>query len=114
MATETVKTTHRHNCPNCFYFFDCDELECANDYSKCCKSTSSTGERRAESTLVRWCPVGETWEPDDHPDSSQPQACSGCNPVHYLRRRRMLICSVCQQACATQKGFNRHDCFDAY
>jgi hypothetical protein len=27
---------HKHNCPNCFYFFDCDESECAADYSKCC------------------------------------------------------------------------------
>jgi hypothetical protein len=33
---ETVKITHRHNCPNCFYFFECSEPQCATDYSKRC------------------------------------------------------------------------------
>ena len=27
---------HKHNCPNCFHFFDCTEAECATDYSASC------------------------------------------------------------------------------
>lgn len=27
---------HKHNCPNCFHFFDCSETECATDYSASC------------------------------------------------------------------------------
>ncbi len=70
--------------------------------------------RQAASQLVRWCPEGEMWEPDDYPTEPRRQTCSGCDPVHYLRRRRMLICSECKQAEFTKEGFESHECFSAY
>ena len=68
-------------------------------------------ERVATSQLVRWCPVGRAWELDD---GTRPFACSGCDPVHWLRLCRMFICSICEQCNATKEGFDSHDCFDAY
>lgn len=66
--------------------------------------------RQAISMLVRWCPVGQQWEED----TEDPFPCSGCNPTHLLRRRRMLVCSVCKMAFFTKKGFEDHECFDRY
>jgi len=70
--------------------------------------------------IVRWCPVGKQWEPDEgrNPDQScsvyVTHTCSGCQPSHLLRRRKMLICSICQMAFLKQESFNSHECFDAY
>lgn len=69
-----------------------------------------TIERQAMSMLVRWCPVGQQWEDD----ADSPFPCSGCDPVHWLRRRRMLVCSVCNMAFFTKKGFQDHECLSAY
>lgn len=69
-----------------------------------------TTEREAVSTLIRWCSVGDIWQ-DDEKGRVQ---CNGCDPIHYLRRRRMLVCSVCRMAMKTRKGFDEHECYEAY
>jgi uncharacterized C2H2 Zn-finger protein len=66
--------------------------------------------REPVSQLVRWCPVGEGWEPDDGKKVFQ---CSGCDPVHYLRLRRMFVCSVCEMAFFKRTDFNGHVCGEA-
>ena len=67
-------------------------------------------ERHAMPMLRRWCPIAEThqdaddvWCGWDH-DSER----------HRLRKRRMLVCSVCQQGYFNQQEFDEHECWSAY
>lgn len=68
-------------------------------------------EREAIYGIVRWCPIGEMWEPA-HEDGRQ--MCSGCDTIHYLRKRRMYVCSLCEMAFFTKPGFAAHECYSAY
>ncbi len=58
--------------------------------------------------LRHWCKVGEM-----HQDP-EVCTCEGCDPVHRLRLRRMLVCSVCEMGFFTKQGFETHECWDAY
>lgn len=69
---------------------------------------TATVERSGTWQMRRWCPVGCM-----HQDAEDHQ-CNGCDPVHYLRLRRMLICSVCEMGFFKQAGFDEHECWDAY
>jgi len=72
--------------------------------------------RQASSQLRRWCPIAETHQDLDQVACGWDHALPYDGPFgsHNLRKRRMLICSVCQQGEFTQKEFDEHECYSAY
>ena len=70
-----------------------------------------TKSRAVTSSLVRWCPKAETWQPVDE------ILCYGLHgdvAFHRLRLRRMLVCGTCEQAYFTKEAFDEHECYSAY
>lgn len=67
--------------------------------------------RTAILSIRRWCPEAGTHQDEDDPWCGWQH---GDQPTHRLRRRRMLVCSRCEQGYFTQHDFDRHECFSAY
>ena len=70
-------------------------------------------QRQAISTLVRWCPVAETWQPSNEPTCLWDECLEG-RTSHRLRLRRGHVCSVCEQVNWTRGEFRAHICYSAY
>lgn len=65
-------------------------------------------DRQALFQVRYWCPVEKTHQDDpdcgwDHDGKS-----------HRLRKRRMAVCSVCEQGYFTRREFDKHECWSAY
>ena len=75
----------------------------------------STIPRQAILQLRRWCPIG-----GHHQDVEDVECLAGdCTGkargwAHLLRKRRMLICSVCQMGFFARIDFDEHECWSAY
>ncbi len=68
-------------------------------------------QRTAHSERRRWCPIAKTHQDEDDPTCGWEH---GDVVSHRLRVRRMLVCSVCEQAYFTQFDFDFHECGSAY
>lgn len=59
--------SHKHNCPNCFYFFDCTETECATNYSASCSDCNAKldGVAQPEADPVDGWRPGTCWSAEE-------------------------------------------------
>lgn len=64
--------------------------------------------REAVSKLRRWCPDCEV-----HMDADD-RVCGMSHCDRRPRKRRMLVCSVCQQGYFNRTDFGAHECYSAY
>jgi hypothetical protein len=69
-------------------------------------------EREPIKQLRRWCPVAGTHQDIDDPECGWMDC--GDKPSHTLRKRRMIVCSKCQQGYFKQADFDEHECYSAY
>lgn len=70
--------------------------------------------RKPIKMLRRWCPVAKTHQDADDPVCGRSDCLGELRPTHRLRKRRMFVCSKCEQGYFTLNSFKRHECYSAY